>query len=143
MRMFSLVWHRRLYQFLQTIIFIYFLTGLPAAVLAQAPPPEFKATLSGWQATFNKAAGRLSRGGLDDAEYEDLRAELASLSGEARRISAGMSDELRDNQQLADALGAPPRRGRASKNHQAVSRRPPAPGRGSSRTSTVTAGKPN
>jgi potassium efflux system protein len=111
MRMFSLVWHKRLYLFLQTIIIIFFLTSLPAAVPAQAPPPEFKATLSGWQATFDKAAGRLSRGGLDDAEYEDLRADLASLSGEARRISAGMSDELRDNQQLADALGAPPGEG--------------------------------
>ena len=48
--------------FLQTIIFIFFLICLPAAVLAQAPLPDFKATLSGWQATFDKAAGRLSRG---------------------------------------------------------------------------------
>jgi len=106
--MFSLVWPRRLYRFLQTIIFVLVLTGSPAAILAQTPPPEFKATLSGWQATFDKTAGRLSRGSLDDAEYEDLRAELASLSGEARRTSASMADELRDNQQLADALGAPP-----------------------------------
>jgi hypothetical protein len=73
MRMFSLVWHRRLYQFTQTIIFIFFLTCLPAAVLAQAPQPEFKITLAGWVATFDKAANRLSRGNLDDGEYEDLR----------------------------------------------------------------------
>src|SRR6187431_1695511 len=108
MRMFSLVWHKSLCRFLQTIIFIFFLTGLPAVVPAQAPPPEFKTILSGWQSTFDKTAGRLSRGSLDDAEYEDLRAELASLSEEARRVSASMSDELRDSQQLADALGAPP-----------------------------------
>ena len=67
-------------------------------------------------ATFDKPAGRLSRGSLDDAEYEDLRAELASLSEEARGVSASMSDELRDSQQLADALGVPPGRGRSSGN---------------------------
>ena len=49
----------------------------------------------------------MSRGSLDDGEYEDLRAELASLSEDARRISASMSDELRDSQQLAEALGSP------------------------------------
>src|SRR3954471_10962785 len=104
MRMFSSRRHRRLCQFLQILVFL-FLMGLPAAVLAQVPPSEFKALHAGWQTTLDKAAGRLSRGNLDDAEYEDLRAELSSLLEEARRFSAGAADELHDSQQLAEALG--------------------------------------
>ncbi|GEO36307.1 mechanosensitive ion channel protein MscS [Skermanella aerolata] len=108
MRMLFSDWPVRLAQVLRIAVFIVILGCLPATVSAQAPSSDFKAMLAGWQTALDKIAGRLSRGSLDDAEYEELRAGLASVSEEARRVSAGTSDELRDNQQLADALGSAP-----------------------------------
>src|SRR5689334_20196892 len=108
MRMLFFDWRSRFGQFSRSAAIIFLLICLPVVVMAQAPPADFKATLAGWQTTLDKLAGRLSRGSLDDAEYEELRAGLASVSEEARRVSAGTSDELHDNQQLAEALGDPP-----------------------------------
>jgi len=98
----------RLSRISRTLAFIFFLICLPASVSAQSSPNDFKATLSGWQTALDKMAARLSRGNLDDGEYEELRAGLVAVAEEARRFSAGTSDELHDNQQLADALGDPP-----------------------------------
>jgi small-conductance mechanosensitive channel len=101
----------RLSRISRTLAFILFLICLPTAVPAQSAPNDFKATLSGWQTALDKMAVRLSRGNLDDGEYEELRAGLVAVAEDARRFSAGTSDELRDNQQLADALGDAPAEG--------------------------------
>jgi potassium-dependent mechanosensitive channel len=115
MRISFSVWCRSLRQLLQTAIIVALIAGLPVAVPAQAQsqtaPADFKAALSSWQAALEKAAGRLSRGNLEEAEYEALRAELSSLFDDAREASADAANELGITQQLADALGAPPAEG--------------------------------
>src|SRR4051794_3577407 len=104
MRISFSVWFRSLRQLLQTAVFLTLIAGSPAPLLAQTTPADFKAALSGWQAALEKAAGRLSRGNLEEAEYETLRADLSSLFDNAREASADAANELGITQQLADAL---------------------------------------
>ncbi|UEM22531.1 DUF3772 domain-containing protein [Skermanella mucosa] len=88
---------------------LLFLSPLSAA--AQAPSPDFRTALAGWQASLDKTAARLARGNLDEAEYQALRNDLSALFDAARGAASAAAAEQEVNRQLADALGAPPAEG--------------------------------
>jgi small-conductance mechanosensitive channel len=109
------VWFHRPRQPSRTvfILALLFLTALPVispagAQTAPAVAIEFKAALAGWQAALEKAANRVARGALDETEYQTLRTELSGLLDQAHQATAAAVTEMAVNQQLAEALGAPP-----------------------------------
>lgn len=89
----------------------------PASAQAQSPAPaqseaaDFKASLTAWQDTLNKAATRIAAGNLDNTEYETLRANLVKVQAEARDASTAAAGSREIAHRMLDSLGPAPAAG--------------------------------
>ena len=100
--------------YLQVLLVLSCLLGAAANVPAQNEQsvPEVSSTpISAWSTRVDRIAERLGKPKLTDENLSQLRDELETIRGEARKWITGQAQHVETAQKELEALGPPPGEG--------------------------------